>query len=72
MLHTFNYLTKVYFRFLNSRVCQLVLGAGAISVSGLKTITIKNLGLAFRGIQLVARVIPYVLLHYQVMIVVMA
>ena len=62
----------VYFRFLNSRVCQLVLGAGAISVSGLKTITIKNLGLAFRGIQLVARVIPYVLLHYQVMMVVMA
>ena len=27
----------------NSRTCQLVLGAGAVSVAGLKTITIRNL-----------------------------
>ena len=28
----------------NSRSCQLVLGAGALQVVGLKTITTKNLG----------------------------
>ncbi len=52
-------------KFFNSRVCQLVLGAGAISVSGLRTITIRNLALALRDVQLVARVLPYVLLHFQ-------
>lgn len=29
----------------NSRSCQLVLGAGALQVVGLKTITTKNLGM---------------------------
>ena len=52
-------------KFLNSRICQLVLGAGAISVSGLKTITIRNLALALRSLQLVVNVIPYVLIHFQ-------
>ena len=52
-------------KFLNSRICQLVLGAGAISVSGLKTITIRNLALALRSLQLVVNVIPHVLIHFQ-------
>ena len=53
-------------KFFNSRVCQLVLGAGAISVSGLRTITIRNLALAHRDVQAVQRILPYVLLHFQV------
>ncbi|XP_078261821.1 vacuolar protein sorting-associated protein 54 isoform X2 [Rhinoraja longicauda] len=36
----------------NSRSCQLVLGAGALQVVGLKTITTKNLALASRCLQL--------------------
>jgi vacuolar protein sorting-associated protein 54 len=52
-------------KFLNSRICQLVLGAGAISVAGLKTITIRNIALAIRSLQLVVHVIPYVLMHFQ-------
>ena len=28
----------------NSRTCQLILGAGALQLLGLKTITVKNLG----------------------------
>ncbi len=42
-----------------------MLGAGAINVSGLKTITIRNLALALRSVQLVLRLVPYVLLHFQ-------
>ena len=38
-------------KFYNSKICQLVLGVGAISVSGLKTITIRNLALARRSLQ---------------------
>ncbi len=34
-------------------------------MSGLKTITIRNLALATRDVQLVVRVLPYVLLHFQ-------
>ena len=47
-------------KFYNSKICQLVLGVGAISVSGLKTITIRNLALAKRSLELVTRVIPAV------------
>ena len=57
--------TAELIKFLNSRVCQLILGAGAISVAGLKTITIRNLALALRSLQLVVRVIPHVLLHFK-------
>jgi len=35
----------------NSRTCQLVLGAGALQLVGLKTITTKNLALASRCLQ---------------------
>ena len=52
-------------KFFNSRICQLIIGAGAISVSGLKTITIRNLALAQRSVQLVIRLIPYVRKHFE-------
>ena len=38
-------------KFYNSRICQLILGVAAISVSGLKTITIRNLALAKQSLQ---------------------
>jgi len=36
----------------NSRTCQLVMGAGALQLVGLKTISTKNLALASRSLQL--------------------
>ena len=41
------------FKLFNSRTCQLVLGAGAVSMAGLKTITIRNLGVTLRSLNLV-------------------
>jgi vacuolar protein sorting-associated protein 54 len=38
-------------KFYNSRICQLIIGVGAINVSGLKTITIRNLALAKQSLQ---------------------
>lgn len=35
----------VFLQHFNSRSCQLVLGAGALQIVGLKTITTKNLGI---------------------------
>lgn len=52
-------------KFYNSKICQLIIGAGAISVSGLKTITVRNLALAQRTIQLVTQIIPHVLKHFE-------
>uniref|UniRef100_A0A3P8SED1 Vacuolar protein sorting-associated protein 54 n=1 Tax=Amphiprion percula TaxID=161767 RepID=A0A3P8SED1_AMPPE len=48
----------------NSRSCQLVLGAGALQVVGLKTITTKNLALASRCLQLVVHYIPIIRAHF--------
>ncbi|GMS81607.1 hypothetical protein PENTCL1PPCAC_3782, partial [Pristionchus entomophagus] len=42
----------------NSRTCQLILGAGALQLVGLKTISVKNLALASRSLQLVSHFIP--------------
>ena len=47
----------------NSRTCQLVLGAGAVSVAGLKTITIRNLAITRTSLALSATVIPTVKFH---------
>ncbi|KAM7394764.1 hypothetical protein PAMP_021550 [Pampus punctatissimus] len=47
----------------NSRSCQLVLGAGALQVVGLKTITTKNL--ASRCLQLVVLYIPIIRAHFE-------
>ncbi|KAM7419894.1 hypothetical protein PAMA_016814 [Pampus argenteus] len=49
----------------NSRSCQLVLGAGALQVVGLKTITTKNLALASRCLQLVVLYIPIIRAHFE-------
>ncbi|XP_008315437.1 vacuolar protein sorting-associated protein 54 [Cynoglossus semilaevis] len=49
----------------NSRSCQLVLGAGALQVVGLKTITTKNLALASRCLQLVVHYIPVLRAHFE-------
>lgn len=57
--------TAELIKFFNSRVCQLVLGAGAINVSGLKTITIRNLALASRSVDLIRYFIPSILAHFQ-------
>ncbi len=48
----------------NSRTCQLVLGAGALPLVGLKTISSRNLALASRSLQLVTRFIPPLKRHF--------
>ncbi|XP_033126648.1 vacuolar protein sorting-associated protein 54-like [Anneissia japonica] len=59
---TIDILTRLIeiFQNFNSRSCQLVLGAGALQLVGLKTITTKNLGLASRCLQLIGLYIPIV------------
>uniref|UniRef100_T1J950 Vacuolar protein sorting-associated protein 54 n=1 Tax=Strigamia maritima TaxID=126957 RepID=T1J950_STRMM len=49
----------------NSRTCQLVLGAGALQLIGLKSITTRNLALASRCLQLMLRYIPLVKAHFK-------
>ncbi|EFN76173.1 Vacuolar protein sorting-associated protein 54 [Harpegnathos saltator] len=49
----------------NSRCCQLVLGAGAIQVAGLKTITSTILVLAARSLKLILWFMPFVKAHFQ-------
>ncbi len=44
----------------NSRCTQLILGAGATKVAGLKHITAKHLALASRALAFIAGLIPYV------------
>lgn len=51
-------------RTFNSRCCQLVLGAGAVHVAGLKMITISNLALVSRALQLVLWLMPQVRGHF--------
>ncbi|KAL6132444.1 hypothetical protein ACLB2K_064687 [Fragaria x ananassa] len=45
-------------KFFNTRTCQLVLGAGAMQVSGLKSITSKHLALASQAISFTYAIIP--------------
>ncbi|XP_058446866.1 vacuolar protein sorting-associated protein 54 [Malaya genurostris] len=52
-------------RTFNSRSCQLVLGAGALHVAGLKIITSGNLALVSRALQLVLWLLPRVKRHFQ-------
>ena len=54
-------LLKIY----NSKISQLVLGAGAIIVSGLKTITIRNMALAKRSLELIVSIVPDVKHHFE-------
>ncbi|KAM2895664.1 hypothetical protein FF1_010736 [Malus domestica] len=48
----------VILKFFNTRTCQLVLGAGAMQVSGLKSITSKHLALASQVISFTYAIIP--------------
>ncbi|XP_033216435.1 vacuolar protein sorting-associated protein 54 [Belonocnema kinseyi] len=52
-------------RHYNSRCCQLVLGAGAMKVAGLKTITSTILVLAARSLKLILWIMPFVKAHFQ-------
>ncbi|XP_077171673.1 vacuolar protein sorting-associated protein 54 [Paroedura picta] len=52
-------------KYFNSRSCQLVLGAGALQVVGLKTITTKNLALSSRCLQLIVHYIPVIRTHFE-------
>lgn len=49
----------------NSRTCQLVLGAGALQLVGLKTITAKHLALAARCLEVVTIHIPVFKAHFE-------
>ncbi|XP_029041161.1 vacuolar protein sorting-associated protein 54 [Osmia bicornis bicornis] len=52
-------------RHYNSRCCQLVLGAEAMQVAGLKTITSTILVLAARSLKLILWFMPFVKSHFQ-------
>ncbi|XP_056423961.1 vacuolar protein sorting-associated protein 54 isoform X2 [Hyla sarda] len=52
-------------KYFNSRSCQLVLGAGALQVVGLKTITTKNLALSSQCLQLIVHYIPVIRAHFE-------
>ncbi|XP_065562783.1 vacuolar protein sorting-associated protein 54-like [Artemia franciscana] len=49
----------------NSRACQLVLGAGALQLVGLKVISSKNLALSSRSLQLIVQFIPRIKSHFE-------
>jgi vacuolar protein sorting-associated protein 54 len=49
-----------FLRSFNSRICQLVLGAGAMRSAGLKNITAKHLALASQSLSVIIALIPYV------------
>ncbi|KAI5832533.1 Vps54-domain-containing protein [Schizophyllum commune Tattone D] len=49
-----------FFKAFNSRVCQVVLGAGAMRSAGLKNITAKHLALASQSLSVMIALIPYV------------
>ncbi|KAK6916081.1 Vacuolar protein sorting-associated protein 54, C-terminal, partial [Dillenia turbinata] len=55
-------------KFFNTRTCQLVLGAGAMQVSGLKSITAKHLALASQVISFTFAIIPERLSKEEMMI----
>ena len=55
--------TSELLKLFNSRTCQLVLGAGAVSVAGLKTITIRNLAVTRTSLALSSLVIKGVKNH---------
>ncbi|XP_022224248.2 vacuolar protein sorting-associated protein 54 [Drosophila obscura] len=54
-------------RCFNSRSCQLIIGAGAMRVAGLKTITSTNLALVSRALQLVLWLLPRLKEHFHAM-----
>uniref|UniRef100_F1KS34 Vacuolar protein sorting-associated protein 54 n=1 Tax=Ascaris suum TaxID=6253 RepID=F1KS34_ASCSU len=49
----------------NSRSCQLILGAGALQLIGLKSISVRHLALSSRCLQMVVRFAPYLRAHFE-------
>ncbi|CAG9534461.1 unnamed protein product [Cercopithifilaria johnstoni] len=49
----------------NSRSCQLILGAGALQLIGLKSISVRHLALSSRCLQLILRFVPFVRTAFQ-------
>lgn len=63
--HLHRYLSELLTQF-NARCYSLVLGGDAVSEkTGLKTITINNLALQLRSLQLILWLIPHVRVHFQ-------
>ncbi|KAL0058245.1 hypothetical protein AAF712_015094, partial [Marasmius tenuissimus] len=52
--------TMEFLKTFNSRVCQVVLGAGAMRSAGLKNITARHLALASQSLSIMIALIPYV------------
>ncbi|KAH7622162.1 putative Vacuolar protein sorting-associated protein 54, chloroplastic [Nannochloris sp. 'desiccata'] len=51
-------------RTFNSRTCQLILGAGAMQVSGLKSISVKHLAVACHSVRAVLAVFPALMIKF--------
>lgn len=49
-----------YLKLFNSRLCQLILGAGAIHSAGLKNINTKHLAIASQALSFLIALLPYV------------
>ncbi|KAL3986141.1 Vps54-like family protein [Acanthocheilonema viteae] len=49
----------------NSRSCQLILGAGALQLIGLKSISVRHLALSSRSLQLILRFVPFIRTTFQ-------
>ncbi|XP_046847632.1 vacuolar protein sorting-associated protein 54-like isoform X2 [Xenia sp. Carnegie-2017] len=64
---TTDIMTKLFelMKMFNSRTCQLVLGAGALQLVGLKTITAKHLALASRCLEVVTLHIALFKSHFE-------
>jgi vacuolar protein sorting-associated protein 54 len=49
-----------YIKLFNSRLCQLILGAGAIHSAGLKNINTKHLAIASQTLSFIIAILPYI------------
>lgn len=49
-----------YVKLFNSRLCQLILGAGAMATAGLKNINTKHLAIASQTLSFVIAIMPYI------------
>jgi vacuolar protein sorting-associated protein 54 len=49
-----------YLKLFNSRLCQLILGAGAMQTAGLKNINTKHLAIASQTLSFIIAILPYI------------
>ena len=49
-----------YIKLFNSRLCQLILGAGAMATAGLKNINTKHLAIASQTLSFIIAILPYI------------